>query len=178
MVGEWIGLIAPLAAQVGLDVRRRELRFPHRHRHPERENRVHETMGISNTDEAFAAELFHLKRVVRNHVHGFGQLDLRDAQFETGVKLVQLADVEIAEAFLLLQKIADGSSTLTSPHQRVILVCQLSCRDRTCENWRFASSYKYDRHRRRWCSHVVSRCSPGGKHSLDNKSSGRSESLT
>src|SRR5437867_8611222 len=102
-------------------------------------------MGISNANKAFATELFHLKRVVRNYVYGFDQLDLRDAQFEAGMKRVQLADVEVMQGFLLLQKIgrrdhdSDADDLLIERNepcpmelariedQRVILVLLTSC---------------------------------------------------
>src|SRR5262245_53106256 len=49
------------AFEVGLDERRRELRFSHRNAEPEREDRVDEAARVADAHEPFAAELPNFK---------------------------------------------------------------------------------------------------------------------
>ena len=48
VICEGIWLIAPLPGQIRLDVRCCQLTLPHRHGYPEGEDRIHETVSISN----------------------------------------------------------------------------------------------------------------------------------
>src|SRR5262249_7207213 len=60
-VVERILFVATFALEKGRDKRYRKLRFSHRSRETKRQNRVDESIGISNADVALSAEATHLE---------------------------------------------------------------------------------------------------------------------
>ena len=105
VIGERIGLIEIRTFQVCPNDGRHKLTFSHGDGQTERENGIDEAMRVPDADETFAAKSIYLIRVVRNHVHVFHQLDLRNSTTQLGMKFTKFANVKITLALFFIQEV-------------------------------------------------------------------------